>query len=72
MQPFFVKVNGTLDKVNGELARVEDTISTVREVSERIQITMRIAQDIVSSPLIKVASFSTGTKEALKKLISRD
>lgn len=60
-----------LKRANGELGRIDEIVSSIQDISDKVQTTMRIAQDIVSSPLIKVASLSAGTREAIRKFIGR-
>lgn len=71
VSPLLTKLQTTIDDVNSELERVDEIVASVAEVSEKVQVTTRIAQEVISSPLIKLASFSAGTKKALASLIGR-
>lgn len=69
--PLLTKLQTTIDEVNDELGRVDEIVQTVQEVSEKVSVTTKIAQEIVSSPLIKVASISAGAKKAIDTLMGR-
>lgn len=69
--PLLAKLQTTVDDINTELERVDEIVASVAEVSEKVQATTRLAQEVVSSPLIKLASFSAGTKKALSSLLGR-
>ncbi|MDI6821412.1 MAG: DUF948 domain-containing protein [Actinomycetota bacterium] len=67
--PFLSKLNTTVDEVNSELARVDEIAKTIQEVSERVTITSKLMQEILSPSLIKLASISAGARKAIGTLI---
>lgn len=69
--PLLTKLQTTIDEVNDELGRVDEIVQSVQEVSEKVSVTSRIVQEIISSPLIKVASFSAGAKKAFDTLVGK-
>lgn len=70
--PLSANLNEAVERVNKELDRVDVVVGSVQEMSERVQVTMEIIREVITSPLVKVASFSAGTREAIKRFISRD
>lgn len=69
--PLLSGLKMTLDQVNNELETVDDIVSSVQEVSDKVNATTIVAQEIISSPLIKLAGFSAGVKKALSTLAKR-
>ncbi len=69
--PILSKLQRTVDEVNVELGRVDEIARTVQEVTDKVQVTMEVAQEVVSSPLIKLASLSAGTKKAWSSLVGK-
>lgn len=72
VEPISSNLISSLERVNGDLGRIDDVVKTIQEMSERVQNTMEVVREVITSPLVKVASFSAGTREAIKKFISRD
>jgi len=50
---------------------VDDIVESVQEVTDKISSTTRIAQEAISSPLIKIASYSFGARKALKSFLKK-
>lgn len=69
--PLLTKLQTTIDEVNDELGRVDEIVQTVQEVSEKVSVTTSVAQEIISSPLIKVASISAGARKAIDTLMGK-
>lgn len=70
--PISSNLISSLERVDGGLGRIDEVVRSVQEMSERVQHTMEVVREVITSPLVKVASFSAGTREAIKKFISRD
>ncbi len=69
--PLLSELRTTLCQVNNELTTVDDIVKSVQEVSEKVNAVTAVAQEIISSPLIKLASFSAGAKKAVSTLLKR-
>ncbi len=69
--PSLNSLRTTIDAVNNELSRFDEIVGSVQEVTDKVSSTTRVAQEIISSPLIKIASFSFGAKKALSSLFKR-
>ncbi len=63
------KLQITIDEVNSELGQVGEIVKSVEEISDKVNTTTNVVQEIISSPLIKLASFSAGAKKAISTLI---
>ncbi len=72
VEPISANLISSLERVNGDLGRIDEIVKSIQEMSERVQNTMEVVREIIASPLVKVASFSAGTREAIKKFMSRD
>ncbi|MHB0975867.1 MAG: DUF948 domain-containing protein [Candidatus Aquicultorales bacterium] len=72
VEPISKNLVSSLEKVDGDLGRISEVVRSLEEMSNRVQSTMEVAREAIASPLVKVASFSAGTREAFKKFISRD
>lgn len=59
------------DTINKDVAKLDDVVQTVHDISSKVQLTSRIVQDIVSSPLIKAAGMAAGTRKAFDTLLSK-
>lgn len=69
--PILVRLQATVEEVNSELSQVEGIVSSIQVVSERIQSITRILQEVLASPLIKLAGFSAGSRKAFGSLFGR-
>jgi len=69
--PILRKLEKTIDEVNQDLARVDDIIKTGEEVVDKVSATTKIAQEAISSPLIKLVSMGAGVKKAYESLRGR-
>ncbi len=66
------KLDKTLTSVNTEMERVDEIVKSFEEVGEKVTVTAEIIREIVSSPLIKLASFSAGARKALNTLLGKE
>lgn len=66
--PILRKVEQTIDEINQDLARVDDIIKTGEQVVDKVNTTTKIAQEAISSPLIKLVSMGAGVKRAYDTL----
>ncbi len=69
--PILTNVEKTLEEVNQELERVNEIIKTGESVVDKVNMTTKIAQQAVSSPLIKLVSVGAGIKKAYDSLTRR-
>ena len=63
--PLLGELRTTLDQVNNELDTVDEIVQSVQDAGDRVTATATFLQKIISSPIIKVASFSAGAKEVI-------
>lgn len=70
--PILAKIQMTVDEVNLELGRVDEIVRVVQDVTDKVQLTASLTQEVISSPLIKLASFSAGTRKAMSNLMGRE
>lgn len=65
LSPLINKLNTTIDEINTELSRVDGIVQSAERVSKTVDSTTKAAQQVISSPLIKLVSISAGVKKAL-------
>ncbi|RJQ33132.1 MAG: hypothetical protein C4562_01575 [Actinobacteria bacterium] len=65
LTPIMKQLNTTVEEINTELARLDEITKAAEDVVEKVSTTTRIAQEAVSSPLIKLVSVSAGLKKAI-------
>ncbi len=70
--PTLVKLQATLDEVNTELDQIRGVVATVEEVGDKVSKTARLAQELISSPLIKAAGLGAGARKVLDTLRGRE
>jgi len=63
--------NGTLDSVDAEMARVDDIVAQLEEVSDKVTSTTRAASDIVNAPAAAVAGLGDGLRRFFSVLTGR-
>jgi uncharacterized protein YoxC len=66
------KLDKTIASVSSEAQRVDEIMKSVEEIGEKVTATAEIAKEIISSPLIKIASLSAGAKKAINTLLGRE
>lgn len=71
LEPLLDDMHSVVKRADRELGRVNDVMSTVKDIGDKVNVVTRVVHEVVSSPLIKVASISAGAKEAIKKMVGR-
>ena len=71
LTPLMAELRVTIDQINNELDNVDEIVQSVHDAGEKVTATASLVQKVISSPLIKVASFSAGAKEALNVLLKK-
>jgi ABC-type transporter Mla subunit MlaD len=71
LPPLIEKANGTLDSVNMEMARVDDIVTQLEEVSDKVTSTTRVASEIVNAPAAAVAGLGGGLRKFFSVLTGR-
>jgi uncharacterized protein YoxC len=66
--PILSRAQTTVAEVNEELSTVGDILTSLRDVSERVEKTAKTAQQALASPLVKIASFSVSAVKLLSFL----
>lgn len=66
------KLDKTITNVSNETERVEEVVKSIEEIGEKVTATAEIAREIISSPLIKIASLSAGARKAINTLLGRE
>lgn len=69
--PLLTDLHEVVKQLNMELGRLDDIVLNIRDIGEKVNATTRVVHEIISSPLIKVASISAGAKEAIRKLVGK-
>lgn len=70
--PTLLKLQSTLDEVNTELDQIRGVVHAVEEVGDKVSKTARLAQELISSPLIKAAGFGAGARKVFDTLRGRE
>jgi uncharacterized protein YoxC len=65
------KANGTLDSIDAEMARVDDIVAQLEEVSDRVTSTTRAASEIVNAPAAAVAGLGGGLRRFFSVLTGK-
>ncbi len=63
--PLIEEVTTTVSTANGQLVRVDTITRNVAEVSENVSALTRLFAATLGSPVVKVAAFSYGVRQAL-------
>lgn len=71
LDPLLMDLHDTVRQLNGELGNITEITKSVKDIGDKVNATTRIVHEVISSPLIRVASISAGAKEAIKKLVKR-
>lgn len=66
LPPLIDKASATLDSVNAEVARMDDLVAQIEEVSDKVSSTTRAASEIVGAPAAAVA----GLGDRLRRFFS--
>jgi hypothetical protein len=65
------EMRGTVGQANAELERADGLLGTAEAISTTADSASRLAYQAVSSPVIKVLAFGTGTARATRRLRRR-
>mgnify|MGYP001042696779 CR=1 FL=1 len=68
--PNLRKLSNTLDNVNAELGGVDKIINTISNLVNRIDLTTKLGQEMIVSPISKVAGILAGLQKAISKMKS--
>jgi predicted PurR-regulated permease PerM len=71
LPPLIEKANKTLDSVNVEMARVDDIVTQLEEVSDKVTSTTRVASEIVNAPAAAFAGLGGGLRRFFSVLTGR-
>ncbi|MDI6715956.1 MAG: hypothetical protein QME63_03295 [Actinomycetota bacterium] len=71
LQPLLIDLHVAIKQINANLDQIDRVVTSVSEIGDKVNSTTQIVHELVSSPLVKIATISASTKEALKRLISR-
>jgi len=71
LPPLIDKASLTLDAVNAEVARVDDLVAQIEEVSDNISSTTRAASEIVGAPAAAVAGLGDRARRFFSVLVGR-
>ncbi|MDD3719151.1 MAG: DUF948 domain-containing protein [Actinomycetota bacterium] len=63
--PLLGRIQTTMDHVNNEMGYVDDVLKSVEKIAARANSMTRVAQSLVTSPLVKVLSLGLGVRKAL-------
>lgn len=66
-QPILTNANDTVAQVNSQLARVEDITQNAQAVSSNAAALTSLFATTLGSPVVKVAAFSYGVRQAASK-----
>lgn len=69
--PLLGRIQTTMDHVNNEMGYVDDVLKSVEKIAARANSMTRVAQSLVTSPLVKVLSLGLGVRKALGGLHRR-
>ncbi len=70
--PIVTNLQVTVDKMNEGLFVVDDVAKSIQGISSKFNLVVSVLQDVVSSPLIKLAGMSAGAKKVVNTLIRRE
>ncbi|MFQ5574326.1 MAG: DUF948 domain-containing protein [Terriglobia bacterium] len=68
LRPILHSVKTMADDVNTELERVDDIMKSAAELSKKVDATGSIAQEVITSPLIRIAALSAGLRRTIAVL----
>jgi uncharacterized protein YoxC len=69
VMPTLNKLQTTVEEINDELAKVNETTASVQQVTKRVDNIANLVHEVVSNPLIKVASYSAGMSGAVRTFL---
>lgn len=65
--PLMSRFQTTMDHLNKELERVDNIITAVESMSQRVNTATKVAQEVVTSPLVKALGVGAGAGKAYSK-----
>ena len=65
MVPLMGKLQATMDHINNEMGYVDGVLGSVEKLASRANSMTKVAQQLVTSPLVKVLSLGAGVQRAL-------
>lgn len=66
------KLETTLNDIDNELKRADEIMKSAEDITRKVNATAEVVKEVISSPLIKLASLSSGARKALNFLLKRD
>ncbi len=63
--PLMTRFQTTMDHVNTELEMVERVVSTGESITNRVNSMTKLAQQVVSSPVVKIIGVGAGIQKAI-------
>ncbi|HDP69354.1 MAG TPA: hypothetical protein ENN38_00895 [Actinobacteria bacterium] len=69
IMPIILSLQITVDKTNESLSAFDEVARSVRDISNKFNVVVRVLQEAMSSPLIKLAGVSAGAKKILNTLV---
>ncbi|HEY4687175.1 MAG TPA: DUF948 domain-containing protein [Candidatus Subteraquimicrobiales bacterium] len=63
--PILSSLQTMAEEVNTELDRVDEIMKSAQEVSKKVDTTTQVAQELIASPLIRIAAMSAGIRKAI-------
>ena len=69
--PLLTKLQVTLDEVNSNLEKADDMMGSLVDVTDSVESTTRAGQMAVTTPVKKVAGFSSGVSQAISTLLTQ-
>ncbi len=67
--PLMTRVQTTMDHLNSELGYLDRIMGSLEKLAERVNSITKVAQRIVSSPLVRIIGLGAGVQQAL---VSKD
>jgi hypothetical protein len=71
LPPLIAKAGRTLDALDVEMARVDEIVAQLEEVSDRVSSTTRAASDIVNAPVAAVVGLGDRARRFFSVLLGR-
>lgn len=65
------RLEATLNDIDSELKRADEIMKAAEDISRKVNATTEVVKEIITSPLIKIASFSAGARKAINFLLKR-
>ena len=65
--PLMTRFQTTMDHVNTELERVDGIVTAIESLSQRVNSATKVAQEVITSPLVKALGVGAGAGKAYFK-----